>query len=1416
MELQDDEDGYSGSAAMLQMKLDYVGDSQAVASGYGRDSSNSALEADTVAVPVPMLPRRAKATGSHNSIRDSVSNPTSVLSPIVISHHMEHDMSQTQADTLEVVPDSQVESQSRSADDKSKHYGDSLKDSKDIIPLVLETQENDSESGISDLEIKDSERSPERENDDNGTREEITPAHNSEVANNFIDEDVWHTPNFQSPTFGRLDENGKLAKKQNFTPPLPGLSSAWSAKTPAYGATSLPSSPTSLTNRNLGKPQTRSAPTSATKKRKYTTLSSSQRARDLPDSYEMISNGDEDADFGPLIVNKAKQRQDRALQRLRDGMPQVRQLNSQSPLLYKGSSERQYSAEESSPIGLISHRSSASSVADGQPVILDIRRTSMLEDMDGSDRHIHLQDLPLDDRVIPDSQQMDHQPDVSRDANHDRKLAALPDSPSPYNIIDDGGEVQRPRPRTASQTYRAECPTQMITDDSTPQTPARTGELVVVSSETAIDKVIDITDSGKRDAIASNQRTARNPSLIHELPESPVQESAEQTPDSQAQPSINATFALTGLPILPYNKIKKQRRDRSSNVPLSEIFDFPMSQDYEQEQEEELEEPKTSGNPKSNDAPILNKDSDESNEPTTTIKPTKSTESARDEPPKSEKPRNRSSSAADTRTSTRSASSSDISKKSTASRRKISTPISVMKLPSVHAGAASKPSSVLTPNSAVAFAGNMTNKPRVVLAGGGPLTLHGTNTLLSRNSKRKRAGTTTRPGQAGKEKQKNKKRAKSMPALVQTDVDAAHDNRHEPSSPTVIAMEISPPVDRELGISNSDDDEALDASDDEDYQSTQRRSTGNSRSRSTRSRTTSRDVPDDNINPPKDTTYTLGEIVAPNRILGLCPSSRGYRGGYYPGTLLCDMSGDMVQVQFDGFEADKLGAKNVRSLDLRVDDIVRIVNISKVRIEDDTGKVTSDATKFQYRIVGLLRREREQITAEEGSDDSAEDSMKMTCIRGYNVLRVVKHLQTSRHEDEDTRIFTVPVSHVLIPQRSIDLLFKRPVPELIARKIPALAAYSLHVGLGEATRDELDLYRRPPKELRGDGGYGGEAIEGNQSEHGTPRRKAVIRNAEMQGVPSKGIFRQYAFVLSDFPLRETVTLQEAIRRNGGVYLEKGMQELFTLRVMATRENPDVKGFQLTPTRQQNELYFVFAISASNKKTVKAGQAMALGFPCLQKRFLQESEQVGRIVPWTPFATAHAGEADAFCLFAQNWSLNVRETIARRHKILEGKNVIVLLGRSPEAVDARMYMMTFMAAARSACVWDEESVIRLVAGAGAGATVLPRGYYSVLEPCPDDLVAVSSRTSASVNSTDNDDDGKIAATSSGEKFYLPSPEQEWDYVYVVDENHAKFSERTQTVLDARGVKVVSKPWLHRCLDAGKLVDDDTRHEDEVTY
>ncbi|KAK7205009.1 hypothetical protein BZA70DRAFT_278853 [Myxozyma melibiosi] len=557
---------------------------------------------------------------------------------------------------------------------------------------------------------------------------------------------------------------------------------------------------------------------------------------------------------------------------------------------------------------------------------------------------------------------------------------------------------------------------------------------------------------------------------------------------------------------------------------------------------------------------------------------------------------------------------------------------------------------------------------------------------------------------------------------------------------------------------------------------------------------------------------SLAPIRAPYRVFAYW---QGIQTGYFPATLVMPPRAtdpNRLKVRFDDGTTTDVLVNDIASLDLRAGDVVRGYELDK-------------GWKRQLEIVRLEREMQRSMNY----DATKSNEEKTTCVRGYRYVTVRKYypkksqsvapssaqragaesaIADTTADQSSSQQITIPLSNLYIQRGRLEPFRSRCVPAEVANILdrPDLSIERL-MPVSALRSSPL----APVKTFRGTGGTtptGRKQVLHSHLAGGAGNLVAQLlelyqTRKETAGAlvsPARSattIFAGCAFASTGLSESETLSIEDLVTRNGGIYLDNGLSELFRQEAMTSTRSGTVPGFRIRPRKEiLDSLDFVGVITtptASRKMNVT--QAHALGWPCLPARFIEESVAKGKMCAWRPFAMAAPASVLEGFQFDWLWGRSMEEIYRRRVGILAGKRVAVVMYNLDDRsyLDSVMHVFTFMGPDRLACVSDLTGLAQLLDPTAKPLSEAQTIAYSIFSHIPDDVAVASSN---------DDNDNSDNDNSSDSVWYLPhaSRRQSWDYICIfVDKLETVMPKLAELSEDTRrGANFVDKTWLYKLL------------------
>lgn len=339
----------------------------------------------------------------------------------------------------------------------------------------------------------------------------------------------------------------------------------------------------------------------------------------------------------------------------------------------------------------------------------------------------------------------------------------------------------------------------------------------------------------------------------------------------------------------------------------------------------------------------------------------------------------------------------------------------------------------------------------------------------------------------------------------------------------------------------------------------------------------------ENINVDQHQTTSEANITKSNRVFALF---KGGNTAYYPATCVSSSGTTKCRIRFDDGTVDVLNRRDVRRLELKPGDVVK-VDLESMR-------------KKNYIVVAL----KDKPGSSSGEEEKALSAQPcLTDIYGHSTAVL-------RPKSRDSLRTELPMDEEVVEQHLKDL-------------------YIVKSGWTQFS-DRLHSHVTEPAEDESKSGLANEV----PSIPGTPasraRRSIVATPAYgALGVTSikitSGLFKNMVFAVSyDSSNEERNRVLKLIESKGGTLLQDGFHQLFNLdEGLTRRQQPPFyppedypKPFALKQTAVS--WGFACLIADQHTRRVKYLQALALGLPCLAGRWIDDCVAQNQILPWAPY------------------------------------------------------------------------------------------------------------------------------------------------------------------------------------------------------
>ncbi|KAF7189960.1 DNA repair protein crb2 [Pseudocercospora fuligena] len=326
------------------------------------------------------------------------------------------------------------------------------------------------------------------------------------------------------------------------------------------------------------------------------------------------------------------------------------------------------------------------------------------------------------------------------------------------------------------------------------------------------------------------------------------------------------------------------------------------------------------------------------------------------------------------------------------------------------------------------------------------------------------------------------------------------------------------------------------------------------------------------------------KVAAPERVFALF---KGTPQNFYPATYLGGSADGMTyKIKFDDGTSTNIDTQHVRSLELRVGDIVKV---------DDP-----EMRRKNWRIAGFGGVARSQNDTELGTDVYGHTRLKVQVSHNRTSMAGPSSTPADDGEVKEILVNTIYITPTMWPQYK-DRAFS---PSSTSKSIGKRAETP-------STRSHTPAVETPASRSRRAPAPGGKAkVSGSRPSH---LRETSVAPSSSAG-NSSGIFSHMAFAISFVQdSAEKAEVTQAIRGHGGTVLDVGFEELFELPSLdgAATTSPSKKSPRKQATEagglQLKERYknirFAACISDKHSRRAKYIQALALGLPTISGRWI---------------------------------------------------------------------------------------------------------------------------------------------------------------------------------------------------------------------
>ena len=422
-------------------------------------------------------------------------------------------------------------------------------------------------------------------------------------------------------------------------------------------------------------------------------------------------------------------------------------------------------------------------------------------------------------------------------------------------------------------------------------------------------------------------------------------------------------------------------------------------------------------------------------------------------------------------------------------------------------------------------------------------------------------------------------------------------------------------------------------------------------------------------------------LMAPNRVFA---HFNGSNSAYYPATCLevIDDAETRYSVRFDDGTVDTISAYSVKRLELNIGDLVKV---------DLPGARTKT-----FVIDGMRDQQRPSAPPDpdtpsrRGKVHSTNDpAFPETDVFGHATVLVSPRLRTSidgKTRSDDGQL-AVPLTQIYLTQ-TLWTSFRNRMYDHIPNRLQSFT--------GLQTPSE-----RP-------------STPSTPSSRARRMRTAVLAQSRSTASninhASESLFKNMAFAITNVDRAEdSKRVKSSIQSNGGVILENGFHELFSVPTLNRTTSPKKSAesaFEITAAAR--DMGFTCLLADKHCRTAKFVQALALGIPCLATRWVTDCIAKQRILPWAPYLLP-AGESKYLGGAVRSRTLQpfsasdaqLSGIVDNRSKLLDGDTVLLIMEKSQEETMKQHPLITHaLGASKIARAVNEEAAIKAVADAGA--------------------------------------------------------------------------------------------------------------------
>lgn len=429
-----------------------------------------------------------------------------------------------------------------------------------------------------------------------------------------------------------------------------------------------------------------------------------------------------------------------------------------------------------------------------------------------------------------------------------------------------------------------------------------------------------------------------------------------------------------------------------------------------------------------------------------------------------------------------------------------------------------------------------------------------------------------------------------------------------------------------------------------------------------------------------DASNTL-TVTAPERVLALF--SKGGYNAYYPATWIsASTDGNSHVVRFDDTTVTTVDTMRVRALDIKIGDVVKV---------DYEGFRSKSWVVKSYGRKALNEDDRAN-----GVDIYGHVMLNVQAkVTQRDSMPAPGMIVQSEGDVQEIMVTNVKVTHNMITH-FVDRVFFPPI-------VGGTAASTNGTPSTKAQSVEAEI--TPSRTTRRAAASTTKSVVREPSKL---REESVASSTE---VASTGMFEGMAFAISYASNEnEKFDVTRLIRRNGGLILEQGFDELFIAPQLEEQTTPTKRSAKPTAIAQNNaesgslrlkpeyeSLGFIALIADKHSRRAKYMQALALDLPTLSGRWIVDSFDSSRNVgfpqtprPWTRYLLP-AGESSYLGGAIRSRTLQyynprgatLSSTVASRAQLLGGAGVLLVAPKKGKGTWERRKAYAFLTLALGA-------------------------------------------------------------------------------------------------------------------------------------